>query len=326
MPAESQGVPMKRPSSIVDIADEITVTLGAGNDAEPTPFGDGEPLAVEETSDAVCVADSVLPFRPSTTPPPLPLADDISEPRREQSQSFHETGPLHIPMSPVLPFAAGPDPETRAGWGVHPLPWPSPPPRTGSLPLVRPPNPLASAGYGTHAQPAAPAAVEPDQDQEAEPEPEPEPEHETDEHRRLDEVTLELCASLRAAIDTHPELRDELLADERLDVETWEAAETQWHDAVAKAIHKGDRERVESFDDAYVARIERQRGPIDVETFSRLELAIERGYVDGVIVDLGIPKPAVIRLKRVWTRRTLVDRELREEVRRTIQQLRKLKM
>lgn len=174
------------------------------------------------------------------------------------------------------------------------------------------PNPLASMGYGSCPPPPAvepprsepPSSVVVSKREDACPSP-----------RSPDDVTIELCAAIRAAIDVHPSLEEAVLEQERLTREDWRTAEQRCRESLAAAVHRGEPELLASFDEAYLQRLEQERGPIDADTYAALELAIERGSSSDVIVDLGIPRPALIRVKRVWARRLVADAELRREVR-----------
>ena len=181
--------------------------------------------------------------------------------------------------------------------------------------MVQPPNPIVeverapSPSFATDSRARAPVPPK------SEPE-EPAP-------RASEDVTLELCAAVTARIDAFPSQRAALLEEERLDDDAWQCASGRWAEAMAAALQRADSSPMERFDDGYVAALEVLRGPIDAETFAALEVAIERGRLDEVIVGLGIVRPAVIRIKRCWTRRLLRDAQLRESVRRAIAERRK---
>ena len=72
----------------------------------------------------------------------------------------------------------------------------------------------------------------------------------------------------------------------------------------------GKRTLLDRFDQAYVARIEEERGPITVEEYARLCVAGERGTVEEVLKALGLPRGAVMRVERVWICKLGRDSEL----------------
>ncbi|MCA9621762.1 MAG: hypothetical protein KC731_22215 [Myxococcales bacterium] len=196
----------------------------------------------------------------------------------------------------------------------HALPVPRPPS------AVRPPNPLAALGYGSEPPPVPVRELEVEEVP-ASPVEEPAPEPVVE---RLDAaaVGLEQWAELRAAVDLEPGLEAELLDRARLDGPTWMAVDQRWSQAHARALRRDDRSLVERADGAYVAALEHHRGPVDVATFAQIELAFERGDLARIVVRHGIPRAALIRLERVWARRTLSDRRLHRAVRETVRRLR----
>ncbi len=213
----------------------------------------------------------------------------------------------------------------RADLSVAPsaLPRPSlPPPPALAAPLpVRPPNPLAEQGYGAGPAPSLRRETPPPDEPDEEPPPSSVPALE-DAPLTVEDVTLELCAAITASLDLYPEHRDSLLDEERVSLEVWRRAERFWRQEITAAVIRADSELMVGFDRAYVARLERERGPIDLESYAELDLAIERGDVADVVIRLGIPRAAVIRIKRVWTRRLVTEPELRTSLREVMNRLR----
>jgi hypothetical protein len=66
----------------------------------------------------------------------------------------------------------------------------------------------------------------------------------------------------------------------------------------------------DAYDDAYIAQIERGRGPIQLEEYARLEVAIERCNAAPTLADLRLPRAALMRLQRVWLRKIMADASL----------------
>ena len=267
--------------------------------------------------DTVQLVTDGWPFRHGSSLPPPPAPRAHGARAGDTQPGFDEH---------VEDMDAAPDTEPGQARGAAtswpPLAAPTiPPPSPTPVPLaVRPPNPLAEQGYGAGPAPSIHATPPPS----SEPEPieESEPPPPSSGPRSAEDVDLELCGALTAALDIYPEHRAALLDDERLTDDDWRRAEQRWRESIATGVHRADTSTLAQFDEAYVRRLEVERGPIDLEGYASLELAIERGDVSEVVVRLGIPRPAVIRLKRVWTRRLLGDSELRQELRTTIRRLR----
>ncbi|MCA9621761.1 MAG: hypothetical protein KC731_22210 [Myxococcales bacterium] len=189
----------------------------------------------------------------------------------------------------------------------------------GAPRTIRPPNPLAELGYGSRPIPVWDDDI---QDEDTEPQTPsfapavfedgaPEPPLPSD-SPPVDPTSLEGYARLRAAMDARPELRDDWLAEAGLDLDGWECLEHDWLERLAPAFEAGDPHLTEAYDEAYVARLEVERGPIDLITVARLELALRQQAFALVADALDIPREAFVRIRRVWTRRLLRDAELRD--------------
>jgi hypothetical protein len=116
----------------------------------------------------------------------------------------------------------------------------------------------------------------------------------------LEEFPIERYAALSAAIDKHPADKARMLEENRISVGQWESLTRRWDEAIDAEIERGEMELLRAFDGAYVGQIEKERGVITPEEYSRLEMAAERGTTEKVLAELGIPEEAEMRVERVW--------------------------
>ncbi len=131
--------------------------------------------------------------------------------------------------------------------------------------------------------------------------------------------TIERCARLSASIARRKEDRDKILESDKLDDARFKAMQTRWNDAITTETSKGKTKLLEKFDDAYVMRLEEERGPIRPEEFAQIVVAAERGVVEPTLKDLGLPQSSLMRIERVYLRRTMANLELSQRVTRAIE-------
>ncbi len=99
----------------------------------------------------------------------------------------------------------------------------------------------------------------------------------------------------------------------------WAELEGRWAETIRADIQRGRTDTLASYDEAYVAQLETERGPITVEEFARLSVASERGIEVFTLSELGLPRPSLPRIQRVWLRRTAADKQLAKRVREAIE-------
>jgi hypothetical protein len=75
---------------------------------------------------------------------------------------------------------------------------------------------------------------------------------------------------------------------------------------------------LKAYDAAYVAQLEKERGPITIDEYARLVIASERGQVAPTLTELKLPRGAVLRIERVWLDKVADDPELAANVRKAI--------
>jgi hypothetical protein len=125
---------------------------------------------------------------------------------------------------------------------------------------------------------------------------------------------LERYAALAAALAEQRAPREDLLGAEHLDERAWSAIDRHWSEAIKRDGKQATGKLRRAYDAAYVAAVERFRGPITPAEYARLALAGERGLTDQVLDDLGIQRLARMSVIRVWTTRMAADARLRADV------------
>lgn len=128
------------------------------------------------------------------------------------------------------------------------------------------------------------------------------------------EMSLEACAALTASIARRKSEEGKLLEGEGLSKKEWEDVKKHWEGEIQKELKRGKAELLRRFDEAYVERLEAERGVIGVEEYARLSVGMERRTVDEVLKELDLPRGAVMRVERVWMGRMVKDGGLGERV------------
>lgn len=129
------------------------------------------------------------------------------------------------------------------------------------------------------------------------------------------ELGIEECAAIRAALDRRAAAEREILEEHELSAAEWARQERRWEDAIDAELDRGETALLAQFDAAYVAEIEWERGPIQVEEYARLLVAAERSTTPRVLADLSLPEEAELRVERVWLAAMRADPSLSEKVR-----------
>jgi hypothetical protein len=129
--------------------------------------------------------------------------------------------------------------------------------------------------------------------------------------------SIEHCAVIAASLARRPADQAAILAENHLSEDDWDALEHRWTQVLRKEAQQGGAERLAAYDQAFVARLEEERGPITPEEYARLALAHERSRDAHVqaLRDLGLPWGATPRIQRVYTERMAADPALSSRVR-----------
>ena len=303
--------------------------------ARPSAFRRAVTLVQPEGATALPAA-AAMPFERSAAPAPPPSAPVATQTSHlpfaaPPPSATPAPPPTFATPAPIAPLTAATPPELSEGWrpavNIVPLrPASEPPiaaaPAVPGVPLqpipsaldVRPsPPPEATSedgpvtaraadgpATGAHAQPPSPANP---------PEEAPLP---------LDEYPLERCARIRASLGRRPEGEPEILEAEQLAPDLWKKLEAHWKAAISAESRRGKSAQGRAYDQAYVAQLESERGPIGPAEYARLTVAVERGTEDGVLADMQIPSAGLIRVQRVWLQRILTDPRAAQDARAAV--------
>jgi hypothetical protein len=134
----------------------------------------------------------------------------------------------------------------------------------------------------------------------------------------LAKYPLERCAAITASMARRKADRGAILEKNELTEEVWSGLEQHWAEVIKKDLERGKMGTLRAFDAAYVGRLEEERGAVTVEEYARLVVASERGAEKEALDALGLPRGAMMRVKRVWDARTARDAALGKRVRRAV--------
>lgn len=178
---------------------------------------------------------------------------------------------------------------------------------------------------GLHAAPPRVAIVAPPEASAPVPEPEaatPAPEPPAPEPPAplpLEAYPIERCAAIAASLARRKADRAATLDQCELDEELWEALDRHWAEAIRAAAARGKTAPLRAYDEAYVARLEAERGAITAEEYARILVAAERGTEKEALAELGLPRGALLRVQRVWLRRMGESKDLGRRVREAVE-------
>jgi hypothetical protein len=131
---------------------------------------------------------------------------------------------------------------------------------------------------------------------------------------QLEKYTLERCAAIAASIDRRNGNIEQVMKEEGLEVEEWNALHAHWLNSIDADVDRGRKKMLSAYDAAYVERLEQERGPITAVEYTRLLLAAERRVADAELKKLGLPDGSMMRIRRVWLSRIMMDPKTGAEV------------
>jgi hypothetical protein len=132
-------------------------------------------------------------------------------------------------------------------------------------------------------------------------------------------MPIEQCAAIAASIARRKPDTALILKEHKVTPSDWAAVERYWSDAIRKETDRGKTALLAAYDAAYVAQLERERGPITVEEYARLVVAAERGGIGDALAELKLPRGAMLKIERVWLAKVAEDSALAGAVRRAIE-------
>jgi hypothetical protein len=137
------------------------------------------------------------------------------------------------------------------------------------------------------------------------------------------DISIERCAAIAAELAERREPRAEVLRKHALTEQAFTAVERKWAESIEKDAARGPSPLLHAYDAAYVAAIEAIRGRILPLEYAKLVLGIEQGHAAEVLAELRIQRSAMMRVKRVWSKRMAEDASLKGEVSRALEGLQK---
>ncbi|MGK3967642.1 DUF2169 domain-containing protein [Sorangium sp. So ce118] len=305
VPASQRAPPSSQAQRLADLPFVQSAPYAA---AVPTPAAAAQPPddALTATSAASLVAaEPALPFVQGERAEPALRHQAESSPRgavpAEALDSVLRPPLVAIPpaLSPAL--YAPPAPEREAGSPPLTAAEPAPPAMLG---------PLARPDWGA-TEPSAEEAPEPDT-QANEPGPLPAAEEPAP---PLAAFPIERCAAIAARLARRPADCDAILKAEGLTPKTWQRLHVRWLDEIQDEIARRKKKLVSAYDAAYVAALEKERGPITAGEYAQLVIAAEQGRGQAALAELGLPDESMMRIRRVWLERIVKDKKAAAEVR-----------
>jgi hypothetical protein len=125
---------------------------------------------------------------------------------------------------------------------------------------------------------------------------------------------IEKCAAINAEIAMKRAPMAEVLKKHQVEADEWTAVDRHWLAAITKETERGKTTLLGTYDAAYVGALEKIRGPITTEDYARVVVGVERGDVAAVLSSLGVPRTALMRIERVWTKRLAEDAKLAQKI------------
>ena len=207
---------------------------------------------------------------------------------------------LPAPKMTDVPFVAPPLPvapiiEAHVGQPEKPGPLPAPPPMIGPLATAE----MVAKSESGEAETGVIAiddAVREALDQAKPIEAEPLP---------LEKYPLERCAAIAASIARRKGERGRILDEEGLTLALWEELDAHWLATIDAEVDQGGKKMLSAYDEAYVGRLEKERGPITADEYAGLLLAGERRNGAAELRRLGLPEGVMMRIRRVWMGRSV---------------------
>jgi hypothetical protein len=287
--------------------------------------------------------------------PPAPRVEDLDE--ETTTDGFApQTADIPPPAAMTMPVFGGAAPSADAlpaGWAaraapapppsapafVPPAPTPPPPAPAFVAPMPTPPPPapafvapvpapyVAPAPLPSHGTPfplpitAAPVAevpiaaapLTPSLGLLAEAPPAPKPSGPP-----IERFPIARCAAVAASMARRRDDAQAILDENEIVAADFRAVERHWAKEMEAEAARGRRALLDAYDDAYVGRLEEERGPIEPMEYARIVVASERGSALAALAALSLPRDAIMRIERVFLRRTLADAKLARQVRRAI--------
>lgn len=136
------------------------------------------------------------------------------------------------------------------------------------------------------------------------------------------ELTLEQLSVVLAELAEGRSSRAEILREHGVNDHSLCINQKKWSEELKRESKRGITRLQTTSDDAYVTRVEEFRGPVKLDEYARLIVAIERGEADQALDELRIQRPALMRVVRLWTQKVNRDVHLSEKTAEVLASLR----
>lgn len=115
-------------------------------------------------------------------------------------------------------------------------------------------------------------------------------------------ISLEKFAALTAEMHEGQTTRFRILDANSLTNDDWQAVERHWKRAIDEDSASGQHTLRRKYDDAYLAMVEKYRGPITADERKKIMESLERGQAEATLDELKIQRPALMPILRSVTR------------------------
>jgi hypothetical protein len=334
-PIPTGGLPWSRSSRAVDLAGLPFVARPETAESSPLDLDaktidgtdDGDSFDEDATQDRWDVPPELAGALPFAAPelharPQAWRPGGLTEtPAQRPAAPWREAAPLTEASAsprPAAVFADAPSAYGRSAPLTEAAP-PAPSPLTEAKPPAPPPliGPLATPGMGATNEPssssAASTAPPPSSPAEA-----AAPPAEAAPALPLERFPIAACARIAASIARRKPETAAILAEQELASDVWAALEKHWAAAMRAESHQGKTALLTAYDEAYVARLEEERGSITTREYARLVLSVEREQAEVVLAELGLPRGALLRIQRVWLKKMAAEAGFNKSVRAAV--------
>jgi len=128
------------------------------------------------------------------------------------------------------------------------------------------------------------------------------------------ELSVGQFATIAAEIAEQRHDTPTVLEAHGLDARAWSENERRTSAVIDEHASRGSHAPRAEYDAAYVAQVERFRGPITPEEYARILLALDRGRTNETLDVLRVHRPALMPIVRSWTRKIAKDARLADVV------------
>jgi hypothetical protein len=220
-----------------------------------------------------------------------------------QAAAAAATPPSTVPLSPPPPPRAPEviEPSVMVGVAKPPMIGPLALPETSARPEAEEPAPLEPAAPDDRPQDVGPEAAQ---------------------GPSTEEFPVERFAALSASLARSPDEKEAIFRLNDLTAPAWARLRATWEAEIKGALRRGRSQLLRAYDAAYVAQLEKERGPISVDEVARITVGVERGDPAEALREAGLPDGSAIHIQRTWIGRIAADPALGAAVRKAVEKAR----